>query len=554
MFGRKKMYKKGLEDAMHAYQDFGKKQEEAIKKLREEVQSGNKKIEDMLNEIGEDINGVYDYLTDQEKATLYHLCTPKDIKELDEAERRLLVAVLYQLANDEGGWNLTDYQKKYVRSVQKYLEITNPQTEIDLSAIENIDSIDSQKVILQVVLEFMYLQDTDEISDPQEEFLGYFSLNKKQAEPIEQYVAKLYNTVGAEGICEKYGFVENVDGLLEESENSEPKVNIDIDFYYDCRIGAARRWSDDQVIFEPIEQCELTGMQWQNNILLWRGNSTGKSISHVTDLNTLKDIGTFTENVIEPYNTIMGHHTNTFSSKYVCFFDNDKNCYIIKSYDDSLVKEFRYDKYDYKKIYALINNWLVLSCWNERSDEVSVILYNFIEDTEEILEVFRKPYFVNQIYEIDEKLYIVLSFRKKLGEKMGYDIWCYDTKQHKFIWKQFRVFETTDNFSAGYSFSDQIISYDGKAEFCAYDYHENRYWRLVFDLYDGKLLSFQKMSLDEKGPYLNIQKIDHTILYTCYFYDKYKGLQISTSTFDINTNQENESEQGNEIIKRMGLK
>ena len=38
-----------------------------------------------------------------------------DIKELDEAERRLLVAVLYQLANDEGGWNLTDYQKKYIR-------------------------------------------------------------------------------------------------------------------------------------------------------------------------------------------------------------------------------------------------------------------------------------------------------------------------------------------------------------------------------------------------------------------------------------------------------
>lgn len=231
MFGRKKMYKKGLEDAMRAYEDFGKKQEEAIKKLREEVKSGNKKLEDMLNEIGENINGVYDYLTDREKAALYHLCTPKDIKELDESERRLLVAVLYQLANDEGGWDLTDYQKKYVRSVQKYLEITNPQTEIDLSAIENIDSIESQKVILQVVLEFMYLQDSDEISDQQEDFLGYFSLNKKQAEQIEQYVAKLYNTVGAEGICEKYGFVDDEGELLYASENSE--VNANVDFYYD---------------------------------------------------------------------------------------------------------------------------------------------------------------------------------------------------------------------------------------------------------------------------------------------------------------------------------
>ena len=28
MFGKKKMYKKGLADAMNAYQDFGSKQEE----------------------------------------------------------------------------------------------------------------------------------------------------------------------------------------------------------------------------------------------------------------------------------------------------------------------------------------------------------------------------------------------------------------------------------------------------------------------------------------------------------------------------------------------
>lgn len=40
MFGKKKMYKKGLADAMSAYQDFGTKQEEALAAIREEVRKG----------------------------------------------------------------------------------------------------------------------------------------------------------------------------------------------------------------------------------------------------------------------------------------------------------------------------------------------------------------------------------------------------------------------------------------------------------------------------------------------------------------------------------
>lgn len=553
MFGRKKMYKKGLEDAMHAYQDFGKKQEEAIKKLREEVQSGNKKIEDMLNEIGEDINGVYDYLTDQEKATLYHLCTPKDIKELDEAERRLLVAVLYQLANDEGGWNLTDYQKKYVRSVQKYLEITNPQTEIDLSAIENIDSIDSQKVILQVVLEFMYLQDTDEISDPQEEFLGYFSLNKKQAEQIEQYVAKLYNTVGAEGICEKYGFVENVDDLLEESENSEPKVNTDIDFYYDCRIGAARRWGDNQVIFEPREQCPMQNIMWKDHILIWRGKSTGEEVSHVTDLRTLKDIATFVGDEKIPFSSVI-------SSKYFCYYDEQKHCYIIKDYVNSFYKEYKFPSYGVSMC-AIENDMLILDCFNFKDHSSYAVVYNFIENTQEVIDSFRDNYHLNHIFAVDGKLIIVAVVKGKIGEKTGYDIWCYDLKQKKYIWKQYRAFESTTEHSVYMHFENQITSYDGKAEIFGSD-EVGYFKRFVFDLKDGTLLSQQVMDVgDEVYPYNYMLKIDHTIVYMFFGYKYHTDFYINTFTFDCTDEQLNtdrylniqQTEQGNEILKRMGI-
>ena len=205
MFGRKKMYKKGLADAMAANKGFMEKQQAAIEHMRQEVREGIKDsaqaLRDMLqNEVG----NIYAYLNAQEKAALYKLASPFDIKDLGTEEKRLLVAVLYQLADDEGD-ALTDAQRVYIRSVQQYLEIRNPQTSAELQAVENIDSLETQKGFMQVVLEFFYLQDAGELSDQQEEFLSFFSLNRRQAEAIEMIVAQVYNTIGPEGLAVHYG-------------------------------------------------------------------------------------------------------------------------------------------------------------------------------------------------------------------------------------------------------------------------------------------------------------------------------------------------------------
>ena len=156
MFGNKKMYKKGLADAMQAYEGFSEKQKAALEQMRREVDNGNKKLEDALAGLGDELNGIYQYLNAKEKAALYHLNTPLDIKKLELEEQQLLVAVLYQLAEDED-MRLNDNQRNYIRSVQRYLGITNPQTSADLSVVGDIDSLDVQKAFLQVVLEFFYL-------------------------------------------------------------------------------------------------------------------------------------------------------------------------------------------------------------------------------------------------------------------------------------------------------------------------------------------------------------------------------------------------------------
>ena len=210
MFGNKKMYKKGIADASQAYQDFAKKQEEAIAKIREEWADGKQEIKSTIDKFGDDLVGMYKYLDSKEKSKIYKLYTPFDIRDLENDEKQLLLAILYQLAHDEQG-GFTEYQKSYILSVQHCLKITNPQTEIDLSVIENIDSLDIQRAFLQVVLEFLYLQNEDEITDVQEEFIDHFSVSKKQGKMIEDNVSRLFNLMGYMGLVEKYGDPDALD-------------------------------------------------------------------------------------------------------------------------------------------------------------------------------------------------------------------------------------------------------------------------------------------------------------------------------------------------------
>jgi hypothetical protein len=204
---------------MSAYKGFSEKQQAALEHLRQEVKQGNQSLEDALAGLGDDLNGIYQYLTSREKAALYHLETPTDLKDLEEPEQQYLLAVLYQLADDEA--EVTENQRAFIRSVQRYLGITNPQTSADLTAVGDIDSLDVQKAFLRVALEFFYLQDGDEISEEQEDFLSNFSINKKQTTVIENSVSRLYNAVGAGGIAEKYGFVPEGEEQAEEDDTTE---------------------------------------------------------------------------------------------------------------------------------------------------------------------------------------------------------------------------------------------------------------------------------------------------------------------------------------------
>ena len=189
----KRSYKRGVADTMHAFAEFEKKQADAIKYVRENFV---KKLEGHLTDITE-------YITEQERNALYKFCVPTDIRQLSEHDKIFAVGILYVLANDKAP---NENQKKYIQTLQKYLEVREYPLGIDVSVIEDIDSISVQKVLFQIVIEYLILQNSDvyDETDVQNDLLDSFSISKKSKGEIIEKIEFVQKILGDSGIVQKY--------------------------------------------------------------------------------------------------------------------------------------------------------------------------------------------------------------------------------------------------------------------------------------------------------------------------------------------------------------
>lgn len=224
MFNAK--YKKGMADAAKPYEAFGEKQEAALNHILEEVRQGKKSIEEDISALNDNLDGLYNHLKSKDKANLYTIHTPFDIKELGDQERFFLLGALLRLTVDK---TPNENQQNYIRAVQRYLGVTELSAVDDLMAIENIEDIPSQKAILQTVLEYLRLQDGDDYDETelQQEFLDAFCLSNKVKNEIIQHVELLYSATGAQGLAEKYGYVPEED-IIECQSSDVPDSNYPI--------------------------------------------------------------------------------------------------------------------------------------------------------------------------------------------------------------------------------------------------------------------------------------------------------------------------------------
>lgn len=257
MFNRK--YKKGMADAAKAYEAFGKKQEDAINRILEEVREQGGDFAEAIKNLNVNIDGLYDYLQSKEKAQLYTVYTPFDIKDLGKEEQLFLIGALFRLTTDKAP---NEHQQDYLRSIQRYLDIKEPPFGTDPLAIENIEDIPAQKAILQAVMEYLYLQDGDSYDETelQQEFLDAFSVNNKGRQAIFKQVERLYKATGARGLAEKYGYVPTIDVEstsevdIADFKNKEMTADdaatlYNLGFYsehFDCRLENVREFLETQ--------------------------------------------------------------------------------------------------------------------------------------------------------------------------------------------------------------------------------------------------------------------------------------------------------------------
>ena len=210
LFGNNKKYKEGMKAGAAP---FEKILEDQSKQTKESMDAINANV-DSIHEL---VDVVFDDLVAQEKKRVYNLDTDYDILTLDQDEREFAIAMLYTLSQlmDE----TTEKQKCYLLNIQRYLNIRNPQVQIEVSSIENIENLKTQKMLYRIVTEYLFLaQENFEYAENFKYIFDYFSINKQSKNSIRGNIENIYKAVGADGLIEFYGYL-SVDATTDSAQS-----------------------------------------------------------------------------------------------------------------------------------------------------------------------------------------------------------------------------------------------------------------------------------------------------------------------------------------------
>ena len=210
LFGNNKKYKEGMKAGAAPFE-----------KIFEDQSNQTKESMDAINANVDSIHSVVDVVLDdlvaQEKQRVYNLDTDYDILTLDQDEREFAIAMLYTLSQlmDE----TTEKQKQYLLNIQRYLNIRTPQVQIDVSSIENIENLKTQKMLYRIVTEYLFLaQENFEYAENFKYIFDYFSINKQSKNSIRGNIENIYKAVGADGLIEFYGYL-SVDATTDSAQS-----------------------------------------------------------------------------------------------------------------------------------------------------------------------------------------------------------------------------------------------------------------------------------------------------------------------------------------------
>ena len=228
------MGKKFSSDMIQSFgNSISEKMDNVADAIREEGEKQSKKFEEVNEKFsaqGQINNMIINSVSELEQKVFYGLEPCQNIQNLENTERKILVNILFYLANNESA---NDIQKKYIRSVTNSLGIGNGQTDFDLSYIDNIDSNNDRKIMLQSVMEYLFLKNSDFSFLQDENFMeikNLFNLRDDFIYTAQKNILSMATAIGNEGIAEKNEIIEDelFDEEIEENYTSSNEIETGV--------------------------------------------------------------------------------------------------------------------------------------------------------------------------------------------------------------------------------------------------------------------------------------------------------------------------------------
>jgi hypothetical protein len=234
------------------FEEVYKKQEAALRRVAEGLDGKLSRIQGTANSLIADMDGI-------KRKELYDLNAPPiDLKSFDREEKEYMAAGLYTLAVHCKSPSPSPFQKAFARSIQAYIGIKAPQTIVDLSKITSIDSTMKQKAIMQVFMEYLFLEKEDFsfLSEYSGTFKD-FSVNETDREVILQAIHTIYKAVDPVGFIEKYGFVpETPDNGMDAANQDVSLEPLTIDSIFHIPAGQKKTFTAKDIRLTADIHCE----------------------------------------------------------------------------------------------------------------------------------------------------------------------------------------------------------------------------------------------------------------------------------------------------------
>lgn len=213
-----KNYKRGMKDGATPFEDKFKKQEEKFRQTEGELRQEQSKLDSFLDDLLDVSEEQDKRITNIEDKANYGFNDVIDIKDLEDKDKKFLAGIL--MATCKRIKNINQQQKDFILGVLKYIDIKKPDLNISLENIENIESIQIQKAMLQVIMELMFIgEENFNFLNEYEDIFDYFSVNKKGFKDIKKSIQDMYDMVGIEGI-----YYKDEEELLDEEDAQKNQV------------------------------------------------------------------------------------------------------------------------------------------------------------------------------------------------------------------------------------------------------------------------------------------------------------------------------------------